>query len=368
MENKNIAAADEHAVEQVEELLSGEHLADALGNEHFRHFLDHVPIAIAVSECAQGECIVYSNPSFEECVGVADDALDGSKWSEIDAIVIACADDGPLASSFIQNPADEPMECWIGKGEARRRVGLYASVIENDDAQAVYRVVAIVEMPEPEGSDRETLLQQIAERDMLLKEIQHRVKNNLQMVAALIRIEAKNAGPGIGREPFSRLAGRIDSLHILYQAMEAGRETENVDLGLYLGDIASAVMRSHAVEGVRLDMKLDTYPVSINVAMPAGLVVNELFTNALKYAFAGKDGGTIMLHSLIDDGECTMTVADDGVGLPEGVEWPAKGKLGSLIVRSLRENAHAEVDVSSAPGKGLKVTMRFKRKDAQKAD
>ena len=60
-------------------------------------------------------------------------------------------------------------------------------------------------------------------------------------------------------------------------------------------------MRAHAVEGIRLDLKVDTWPVSINVAMPAGLVVNELLTNALKHAFAGRDGGTITLHSLVDE-------------------------------------------------------------------
>lgn len=356
--------ADDRAVEQVEDLLANEHLAEALESDHFRQFLDHIPIAIAVSECDGAECIVYANPAFHDCVGLTGAQLDGKSWSEIDAALTPCADDADTASAFIHEPSEEPIECTIGAGDARRRVGLYASIIENDESKAVFRVVAIVELPQADDDDRDALLQQIAERDVLLKEIQHRVKNNLQMVAALIRIEAKNAGPGAGREPFSRLAGRIDSLHILYQALEAGKDSETVDLGLYLGDIASAVMRSHAVEGVRLDMKLDTYPVSINVAMPAGLVVNELFTNALKYAFPDGKGGTILLHSLTENGNCTVTIADDGIGLPEGVEWPARGKLGSLIVKSLRENAHAEVDVQSVQGAGMKVTMRFRRKDA----
>lgn len=359
--------ADDRAVEQVEDLLATEHLAEALESDHFRQFLDHIPIAIAVSECEGDECIVYANPAFHDCVGLTEDELDGHPWNKVDAALTPCADEVGAVSAFIREPSDEPLECVIGTDGERRRVGLYASIIENEESHAVFRVVAIVELPQAEGDDREALIQQIAERDVLLKEIQHRVKNNLQMVAALIRIEAKNAGPGAGKEPFSRLAGRIDSLHLLYQALEAGRDSETVDLGLYLGDIASAVMRSHAVEGVRLDMKLDSYPVSINVAMPAGLVVNELFTNALKYAFPDGKGGTILLHSLTEDGHCTVTVADDGIGLPEGVEWPARGKLGSLIVKSLRENAHADVEVQSVAGEGMKVTMQFRRKDALRA-
>ncbi len=120
-------------------------------------------------------------------------------------------------------------------------------------------------------------------------------------------------------------------------------------------------MHSHAVEGIRLDLKVDSYPVSVNVALPAGLVANELLTNALKHAFVGRDGGTITLHSLSDAKGCRVTIADDGVGLPEGVNWPKHGKLGELIVRSLRQNAKADLRVESTPGKGTKVTIAFSR-------
>ena len=116
-------------------------------------------------------------------------------------------------------------------------------------------------------------------------------------------------------------------------------------------------MQANATEGIRLDMKLDTWPVSVNVAMPAGLVVNELLTNSLKHAFAGREGGAVKLHSLIDDHGYHIMVADDGVGLPEGTEWPearktwrdhcsvAKAKrfcenCGSVIARERRERDH----------------------------
>ena len=95
--------------------------------------------------------------------------------------------------------------------------------------------------------------------------------------------------------------------------------------------------------------------------MPAGLVVNELMMNALKHAFAGRDGGTITLRSLSDGDGCRVTVADDGVGLPQGVTWPKPGKLSALIVQSLRENAKATLTVESQPEKGMRVTILFTR-------
>jgi two-component sensor histidine kinase len=180
----------------------------------------------------------------------------------------------------------------------------------------------------------------------------------------LIRLEARNLPDNATEERFDRLAGRMEALGLLYSLLSSEAPDDSIDLGVYLSQIASAVMKAHAVEGVRLDLKVDTWPVSINVAMPTGLVVNELLTNALKHAFAGRDGGTIKLHSLVDETGCRVIVADDGIGLPDAAEWPKPGKLAALIVQSLRQNAGARVDVDSAPGKGVKVTILFARANA----
>ena len=101
--------------------------------------------------------------------------------------------------------------------------------------------------------------------------------------------------------------------------------------------------------------------------MPAGLVVNELLTNALKHAFAGRDGGTITLHSLVDETGCRVIVADDGVGFPEGINWPQPGKLAALIVELLRQNAKAQVNVEASKDKGVRVSILFARASATPA-
>ncbi|MGH6879144.1 MAG: ATP-binding protein, partial [Rhizomicrobium sp.] len=181
---------------------------------------------------------------------------------------------------------------------------------------------------------------------------------------ALIRLEARNAPTGAPTANFDRLAGRIGSLGLLYQLLSEAAAHDRIDLGAYLSEIASAAMRAHAPEGVRLNMKVDAFPVALNVAMPAGLIVNELLTNALKHAFEGRDAGTVTLHALADNKCCRVVVADDGVGFPEGVEWPRRGKLGSLIVQSLRENAKADLDFESEPGKGVRIAIVFTREAA----
>jgi two-component sensor histidine kinase len=124
-------------------------------------------------------------------------------------------------------------------------------------------------------------------------------------------------------------------------------------------------MAAHAMEGIRLDMKVDTWPVSVNVAMPVGLVVNELMTNALKHAFAGRDGGEIVVRCLVDQAGCRISVADNGVGLNDPADWPRRGKLSAMIVQSIRQNAKADIEVDSAPGDGMKVTIVFAKTDTK---
>jgi two-component sensor histidine kinase len=241
-------------------------------------------------------------------------------------------------------------------------VEAYASIIDNQDGIENYRVVAIIDVTARERAQREEFARQLRDRDMLLKEIQHRVKNNLQLITALIRLDARGQRNG-GKVNLDRLAGRIESLQLLYRDLSSDGYGQTIDLGHFLSQIASAVMHTYAVDGIRLDLKVDHAPASINVAMPVGLLVNELLTNSFKYAFNGRDSGTLTLRCLHqDENNYHIVVADDGIGLPEGVTWPSKGKLGALIVQSLRENAQTELSVESAPGQGTRVTISLVHK------
>ena len=93
--------------------------------------------------------------------------------------------------------------------------------------------------------------------------------------------------------------------------------------------------------------------------MPLGLVVNELMTNSLKHAFQDRDPGTLSLHASLGPESCTVVVGDDGCGLPEDSIWPKPGKLSSLIVRSLLQNAKATFEIQSSPEHGTRVTFKF---------
>lgn len=359
---------DAAKTDQVEALLATPDLADALESDRFRHFLDQIPIAIVIAEIKDAtvvedrERIVYANPEFEKLSGQGAGDIVGKPWAALQG-EDANAEARTLGAAVV-GAADYVGTFNMLRADQVAMVDAYSNVIENDAGTPCYRLAALVDASVRGQSDREELEQRLRDKDTQLLKIQHRVKNNLQMITALIRIEARNARGRMDHEPFDRLAGRIESIQTIYRLLSELGEKDEIDLGVYLSEIASSVMRSHAIEGIRLDLKVDTYPVSVNVAMPTGLVVNELLTNALKHAFVGRDGGTITLHSLSDGNGCRIVVADDGCGLPEGTEWPRRGKLSALIVQSLRENAKAQLNIASNPGQGMRVTITFKRENA----
>lgn len=356
-----MAKDDEEA--QREHLLSTPDLAGALEDDHFKQFLDHLPIAIAVSELAPIEKITYANIAFETLTGQRTADVVGGVWSNLPPS--APTGQGEPLSELIVSGEDYLGTFMIERGDATVVVDAWSNVIETEDGRPMFRLVALADMSRRDDAERRALEQQISDKDLLLRELQHRVKNNLQMITALIRLEARSMPRDAPTEALQRLAGRIEALSVLYRSLVESAVDKTVDLGVYLSEVAAAVMRAHAVEGIRLDLKVDAWPVLIDIAMPIGLVVNELLTNALKHAFVGREGGVVALRSLVDDEGGSVIVADDGVGLPAGTTWPQRGKMSALIVQSLRENAKARITVESEPGKGTKVVFFFARSRAQ---
>jgi PAS domain S-box-containing protein len=336
----------------------------AIETEEFKLFLDHLPIGIVIFKRLRGDHrIVFANKAYEHMTGHRIADVRGRDWSILDAFI---DEDDP---SVTMTQALLKWEDYLGTFRLERPEPIliegYSSIIENEDGIESYRIVAIIDMTARERAQREEFARKLHDKDILLQELQHRVKNNLQLITALIRLDSRRQREGDSIN-LDRLAGRVEALQLLYRDLSADGLGQTVDLGHYLSEIASAVMHTYAVDGIRLDLKVDHTPASINVAMPVGLIINELLTNAFKYAFKGRRAGTLTVRCLHEeDSKYRIVVGDDGMGLPEGVTWPIQGKLGALIVQTLRENAQADLKVETAPGKGTRVTIDFVHKAPQ---
>ncbi|MEA2991637.1 MAG: hypothetical protein QOD40_557 [Alphaproteobacteria bacterium] len=352
--------------EQVGELLTSPELARAIESDEFKRFLDHVPIAIVISwQVKEEQRIVYANLAFESLTEQPFAEIDGKSWAVLDAFTHE--DDAKLTLGQAVLSGEDFLGTFRRETEGGKTVQAqaYASLIEGEGNTESYRIAALVDVSGRERSQREEFERKIRDKDLLLKELQHRVKNNLQLITALIRLEARAAQRG-DKIDLGRLAGRIDTLSLLYQAMSMDRWGPEVDLGPYLSEIATAAVRTHAIGGIQLDLKVSYCPVSVNVAMPVGLLINELLTNSFKHAFVGRDSGTITLECFCEDEQRYRIIfADDGVGFAGDANWPQRGKLGALIVQTLRENSRQlDFKLDSVPDAGTRISIEFLHKPA----
>lgn len=346
--------------QQVDQLLSSSRLARAIENDRYKHLLDHMPVAVAVSRgSGDDQHIAYINKAFERLMSMASAEIEGQSWLCLDGFRNEDDQAQTLGQAILHGEDFLGVFRPAGPVDHLVIVQAYASVIDNDDGVESFRVAALVDVAGRERAQIEQFENQIRDRDMLMRELQHRVKNNLQLITALVRLEARSAAEGEA-VALSRLASRIDALTVLYRTLSAENASGDIDLGQYLSDIATAVMQASALPGIEIDLQIGYCPLSINVAMPAGLLVNEMLTNALKYAFVGRSSGQLKLICKCENGRVNVVVSDDGVGLGEHQEWPSPRKLGALILQTLRENAKNVVfRAESIRGQGTWFTLTF---------
>jgi len=162
----------------------------------------------------------------------------------------------------------------------------------------------------------------LAEKSTLLRDLQHRIKNSLALIASLILLEQQNAQQPETRSTLEDIYDRVNSLSELYNILSESHDTQQVQLDRYLETVAHSLAASylHNRTGITLHLELDPLPVDARQATPFGLILNELLTNALKYAYPDDTGGEIWVKLGMDGSDLVLEVSDSGVGLPNGFE------------------------------------------------
>jgi PAS domain S-box-containing protein len=183
---------------------------------------------------------------------------------------------------------------------------------------------------------------------MLLQEMTHRVKNSLQSIAAMVMIEARSHKSGEGKAALERVSHRIDALGQLYSKLSKSDAVETVDAATYLDDLCRDLLASVNKEGgtsivLKTDIESELLPT--DEAIPIGLIVNELVTNALKYAFPSETRGTVMVTLKRVPGALRLTVADDGKGVDIR---RADSGLGGRLVEGFAQQLGGHVERESS--------------------
>jgi PAS domain S-box-containing protein len=204
------------------------------------------------------------------------------------------------------------------------------------------------------------LARSLKEREVLLQEIHHRVKNNLQVISSLINMQTRTLGPGVSRDAMDQCQTRVLAIALIHEKLYQSRDYAAVHFAEYARSLAASVFHALGVSSsdVVLELAIDDIPLGVDRAIPCGLVLNELITNALKHAFPGGRRGTIQVAlTRLDGGRVRLRVDDDGPGLPPAFDIQRATSMGLQLVCTLAEQLDAELAVVSAPGASFQLTF-----------
>ena len=185
----------------------------------------------------------------------------------------------------------------------------------------------------------EANLRLVEEKDTLLRELRHRVKNSLSIISALIKLEFEQSAGEATREVLLKMRNRVHSIGHLYELLDRSQEIKKIRLDHYIERLTRSLVSSYSVgkEQVRLNLLLKEIYIDVKKAISVGLILNELVTNALKHAFPGDRGGSIRVALQRQNSDALIEVADDGKGLPAGFSTGDSNGLGMKLVRLLTD-------------------------------
>jgi two-component sensor histidine kinase len=196
------------------------------------------------------------------------------------------------------------------------------------------------------------------EKETLLREIHHRVKNNLQVISGLLHFQAKKLRAPEDAAALAELRQRISAMTLVHERLYQAPDVARIDFGEYVGALVAELRRSFGLRSsIRIDVQSDQVRLPIEQALPSGMIVSELVMNVMKYAFPGDRHGTATVSVRAAEGRIALAVDDDGVGFPEGFDPRAGSTFGWELVRTLALQLDATVAANT--GRGAHVRVSF---------
>jgi PAS domain S-box-containing protein len=326
----------------------------------YRNLVEQIPAVVFTAALDGGLYDIYVSPQIEGLLGysqaqwVADPVLwyerlhpdDRHKLDE--EFARGCVTGGPFRADCRFLTRDDKV-VWV-HGEARL-------IKDARGAPLLLQGVAfdITETKRAEEIARASL----SEKETLLKEIHHRVKNNLQVTSSLLKLQAERIEDESARRALQEGRGRIRSMALVHELLYRSRDLANVDLGEYTEDLTRQLLRAHAVDPsrVRVENQLVPVPLPIDVAVPCGLILNELVSNALKHAFPEGRRGVIRIELRRGDEADELVVRDDGIGFPAGADFRSEATLGLRLVQTLADQIDGKLSASSNGGTEIRLQI-----------
>lgn len=335
----------------------------------------------------QDNPIIFANEAFLRLTGYAREEIQGrncrflqgpdTDQADVAKVRAAIADGADVAVELL-NYRKDGTPYWNAlyvspvRNEGGELLYFFASQVDTTDRrEAELRLLTERERIEAEVEHRTRSLRE-RERDLertaadlnlaleakttLLHEVDHRVKNNLQMVASLISLQSKRIPDEGVRTSLKTMLERVEALALVHRRLYQADDVSRFDVAAFAGDLVTDLVGSTGREDIRVDLDLESVEVSADKAAPVALMINELVTNALKHAFNGGRAGTIGLTVKRHGDAMRIGVSDDGVGIGDGEAAPAS--FGRTLIGQLARQLRASVEWQNAePGARVMIHM-----------
>ncbi len=324
--------------------------------EIFRVLAETSPTAIFLF---QGEMIIDANPATERLFGYTRDELLQMRfwdWAHLDFSEM-------VRNRGLARQRGEAVPCqyesrFVTKDGEDRWLVVSAGLIEYHGRPA--GVASFLDITESKRIERQ-LRDSLAEKELLLKEVHHRVKNNLQIISTLLDLQADNIHDENLLKSLKESQDRIMAMALIHEKLYQSSDLACIDFWEYLESLVGHLLSSYVDDPGRIVMKVDVgdLQMGIDKAIPYGLIINELVSNAMKHAFPNGRRGEITIHFHAEEGGwINLTVADNGIGLPPGLDFRNTGTLGMQLVNMLTKQLHGEISLLNEEGAAF--TIRFK--------
>ncbi len=204
------------------------------------------------------------------------------------------------------------------------------------------------------------LKKSLNEKEMLLKEIHHRVKNNLMIISSLLSLQTDYIKDKASKDIFIESQNRARSMALIHEKLYKSTDLKRINFGEYIKNLTSELFYTYRVgnSGVDIHYNIEDLKLDINTAIPLGLIANELITNSLKYAFIDGGEGIVDIEFKKVDHNYIFIIKDNGVGLPEGFDYKNSDSLGLQLVNNLSEQIDAEIELNTTDGTEFKIKFK----------
>lgn len=257
---------------------------------------------------------------------------------------------------------------YTGEAEHLRKDGstfaafVNASLLKNDKGEIIGTMSISRDITRIKEAE-EQLKKSVHEKELLLKEIHHRVKNNMQVISSILKLQSAYVNDPKVVELLDECRNRITSMAFIHATLYMKKDFANINFAEYVSNIASNLQQSYVSSDKKILLRLDVpdFNLHIDDAIPCGLIINELLTNSFKYAFAKKKSGQVGISVKLKKENVILAIWDDGAGFPKTVNYRDTPSLGLQLVNSLTEQIGGKLKMESRKNEGTRFIIAFKK-------